>query len=178
MPSGKNRVPMAQLRDVLAAAGFGNGRTYIQSGNALVDTELSATAVEHRVHDLVKEYIGPDLTVVARTSRELRDMLDGNPFQTGYDIARVFFVVFAQQPAAERIAALLAQNLGDEQLAIRQDGAYLYIPGAYERHTLSTNFLEKKLDIRASMRNFNTLSTLVKLGDGPADRGGPRAHGG
>jgi uncharacterized protein (DUF1697 family) len=103
MPSGKNRVPMAQLREALAAAGFGNVRTYIQSGNALVDTELPATAIEDRVHGLIKEHIGPDLTVVARTSRELRGMLDRNPFQDGYDIARVFFVVFAQVPTAERI---------------------------------------------------------------------------
>jgi uncharacterized protein (DUF1697 family) len=40
MPTGKNKVPMAQLRDVLSKAGFFNVRTYIQSGNVLVDTHL------------------------------------------------------------------------------------------------------------------------------------------
>jgi uncharacterized protein (DUF1697 family) len=171
MPSGKNRVPMARLREVLAAAGFDNVRTYLQSGNALVGTELSATAVEIRVHDLIKEHIGPDLTVVARTSSELRAILDRNPFQEGYDIARVFFVVFAQVPAVERIGVLLAQDFGDEQLAIVEEAAYMYIPGAYGRHKLSNNFLEGKLKVRATMRNFNTLSKLVELGKGPADRG-------
>ncbi|NLE19780.1 MAG: DUF1697 domain-containing protein, partial [Clostridiales bacterium] len=37
-PTGKNRVPMAAFREALAKAGFQNARTWIQSGNALVDT--------------------------------------------------------------------------------------------------------------------------------------------
>lgn len=68
-PTGKNKVPMGQLRDVLTMAGFRNVRTYIQSGNALVDTELSALETEKRIHDLIKEQIGADLVVVAHKRR-------------------------------------------------------------------------------------------------------------
>src|SRR5436190_769408 len=102
MPSGKNKVPMAQLRDVLAAAGFGNVRTYSQSGNALVETELSALETESRVRELIKEQIGPDLAVVVRTGAEVQQVLLDNPFQEGYDLSRVFFVLFARRPAAEK----------------------------------------------------------------------------
>jgi uncharacterized protein (DUF1697 family) len=48
-PSGRNKIPMARFRDVLEKAGFAHVRTYIQSGNALVDTELPAQTVEKRV---------------------------------------------------------------------------------------------------------------------------------
>ena len=48
MPTGKNKVPMAQLREVLTQAGFENVRTYIQSGNVLLNTPLSAREVEKR----------------------------------------------------------------------------------------------------------------------------------
>ena len=47
MPSGRNKVPMAQLREVLSEAGFENVRTYIQSGNALVDTMLPVRESRH-----------------------------------------------------------------------------------------------------------------------------------
>src|SRR5687767_11600565 len=63
MPSGRNKVPMARLREVLSADGFENVRTYIQSGNVIVDTPLSARAVEARVHEVIKEHIGADLAV-------------------------------------------------------------------------------------------------------------------
>ena len=54
MPSGKNKVSMARLRELLGNAGFSRPRTYIQSGNALVDTDLPAPVVEKIVHDLIK----------------------------------------------------------------------------------------------------------------------------
>ena len=39
----------------------------------------------------------------------------------------------------------------------------MYIPGMYGRGTLSGNFLEKKLGVSATMRNFNTMNRLVTM---------------
>ena len=166
MPTGENKVPMAQLREVLAQAGFGNVRTYIQSGNVLLDTKLSATETQNRIHDLIKEHIGPDLVVVVRTGVQLQRMLANNPFQAGCDISRVFFVMFAQTPPAEKVKELLTQDFADEKLAIAGDAAYMYIPGTYGRRKLSSNFLEKMLNVSATMRSFNTLSKLVEMSKG------------
>ena len=60
MPSGRNKVPMAQLREALSAGGFENVRTYIQSGNALVDTTLPAREVEQ----LISLLLVPSMTLV------------------------------------------------------------------------------------------------------------------
>jgi uncharacterized protein (DUF1697 family) len=163
MPSGKNKVPMAHLREVLGHAGFGHVRTYIQSGNVLLDTDHPAFETQNRVHDLIREHIGPDLAVVVRTGTEVQTILANNPFHDGYDLSRVFFVLFAQMPRAEAVRELLTEDFGEEKLAIATDAAYMYIPGMYGRGRLSNNFLEKKLHISATMRNFNTLSTLVEM---------------
>jgi uncharacterized protein (DUF1697 family) len=165
MPGGNNKVPMVRLREVLGRAGFDNVRTYVQSGNVLVDTVLSAHEAGKYVHELIQKHIGPDLTVVVRTGTELHKVLDDNPFQQGYDISRVFFVMFAQLPPAENEKELTAQDFGDEKLAFTnaRDTAYMYIPGAYGRGRLSTNFLEKKLGVSATMRNFNTMRKLVEM---------------
>lgn len=165
MPSGKNKVPMAQLREVLMRVGFGNVRTYVQSGNVLVDSDLTAQDVGKCVRELIKKHIGPDLEVVVRTGPELHKVLQDNPFQQGYDISRVFFVMLAQVPAPEKVQELAAQDFGDEKLAFTRttDTAFLYIPGAYGRGRLSSNILEKKLGVTATMRNFNTMSRLVAM---------------
>ena len=154
---------MSQLRDVLSKAGFGNVRTYIQSGNALVDSDLSAKEVETRVHDLIKKHIGADLAVVARTGAQLKKVLDGNPFQIEHDISRVFFVLFAKPPSPQKVAELLANDFSPEKLAITRNTAYMFIPGTYGRDTLSGGFLEKKLGIPATMRNFNTINKLIEM---------------
>ena len=163
MPTGRNKVPMAQLREVLTKAGFGNVRTYIQSGNALVDTDLSAKEVETRVHDLIQKHIGADRAVVARTATQLKMVLDKNPFQIGYDISRVFFVLFTEPPSPQKVKELLANDFSPEKLAITKNAAYMFIPGTYGRDTLSGNYLEKKLGVPATMRNFNTTSKLIEM---------------
>ncbi len=151
MPTGKNKVPMAELRRVLSEAGFQNSRTYIQSGNALVESKLSPQQIEEQVHQLIKSQIGLDLVVVVRTRAELEGVLNNNPFKEGYDISRVFFVLFSKRPEAERVKELLAQDFGDEKLSITTDAAYLYIPDSYGGK-LSTNFLERKLGVSATMQ--------------------------
>jgi uncharacterized protein (DUF1697 family) len=163
MPTGKNKVPMAQLREVLGNAGFENVRTYIQSGNALVDSELSMREVETRVHELIKKHIGPDLVVVARTGRQLQKVLHENPFQRGYDVSRIFFALFAEPPPSQKVKELLKQDFSPEELVITKNAAYMYIPGMYGRGLHSSNFFEKKLGVSATMRNFNTMSKLIEM---------------
>jgi uncharacterized protein (DUF1697 family) len=163
MPTGKNKVPMAQLREELTKAGFGNVRTYIQSGNALIDTDLSAKEVETRVHNLIKKHIGADLAVMVRTATQLKKMLDENLFKSEHDISRVFFALFEKSPSAKKVKELLANDYSPEKLVITKNAAYMYIPGNYGRGILSGGFLEKKLDVPATMRNFNTISKLIEM---------------
>ncbi len=164
MPTGKNKVPMARLRGILVEAGYMNVRTYIQSGNALVDTQLSAQQVEEHVHRLIKEQIGADLTVIVRTREQLQKVLDENPFTNGYDLSRVFFVQFAKLPPQIKAEELMAQDFGEEKLVVTETAGYMYIPGNAARSKLSNAMLEKKLGVSATTRNFNTLKKVVELG--------------
>lgn len=162
-PSGRNKVPMAQFREVLKKAAFAHVRTYIQSGNALVDTELPAHMVEKNVRELIRNQIGSDLVVIARTGAQLEEVLEANPFTKGYDISRVFFVSFDKTPPVQKVMELLSLDISPEKLAFGENTAYMYIPGQYGKGTLSGNFLEKKLGVAATMRNFNTMNRLVTM---------------
>jgi uncharacterized protein (DUF1697 family) len=154
---------MAQFRETLEKAAFAHVRTYIQSGNALVDTELPPHTVEKNVRELIRNQIGPDLVVIARTGAQLEEALEANPFTKGYDISRVFFVSFEKTPPAQKVMELLSLDISPEKLAFGEKTAYMYIPGPYGRGTLSGNFLEKKLGVSATMRNFNTMNRLVMM---------------
>ena len=163
MPTGKNRVPMAALREVLADAGYENVRTYIASGNALVDSGKSAREIEKHVHDLIKKHIGPELTVVVRTGAELQKVLDNNPFTNKYDLSRVFFTLFALAPTPSVVKELTAQDFGDEEIVITKHAAYLYLPGNAARSKLTNAYLERKLSVTMTARNFNTITKLIEL---------------
>ena len=65
MPSGKNSIPkMAVLCQHLEEAGFERVRTYIQSGNILLLSDLPKELLSQRIHDLIKERIGADLAAL------------------------------------------------------------------------------------------------------------------
>lgn len=162
MPSGKNRVPMAQLREALANDGFNNPRTYIQSGNALVNTRLGPKAIEEHVKALIKKMIGPDLAVVVRTPAQIEKMLKGNPF-TAQETPRVFYTFFGGRPNNKGMADVIARDLSPNKVVFAPGGAYLYIPGSAARSKLSNNFLEKKLGVAATTRNANTLRALLAM---------------
>ncbi len=155
---------------MLEGAGFGSVRTYIQSGNALVDTDLPAPDLEICVRKRIRDQIGPDLAVIVRTGKELDEVLEENPYKTGHDLSRVFFVSFADPPPDKKIRELLSLDLLPEKLAFRKNSAYMYIPGRYGKGTLSGAFLEKKLGIAATMRNFNTMSRLAAMAREEGDR--------
>ena len=164
MPTGKNRVPMAQLRAVMGQAGYGNVRTWIQSGNLLVDTEQPPGETAARVRTMIRERIGPDLTVIARTAAEVQSVLAGNPFQSSaHDPKRVFYAFFETPPGPETVDSLTARNWGDNALVVTPDAAYMYIPGDYTKAKLNAAALEKLSGVACTMRNANTLTKLVGM---------------
>lgn len=81
MPTGKNKVLMAPLRAALEAAGLKEVRTYIQSGNVIVSTELEQPELEQLVHHTIKNKLGGDIQVIARTPTYFMRVMANKPFQ-------------------------------------------------------------------------------------------------
>ena len=46
---GKNKLPMAALKSFLEGLGFEQVRTYIQSGNAIVQSDLAAASIARKM---------------------------------------------------------------------------------------------------------------------------------
>lgn len=162
MPIGKNKVPMAQLRQVLTDAGFEDVRTYIASGNVILRSNVTPAKLAQCVHDLIKTHIGPDLVVVVKTGSQLQRILDGNPLKKD-DMSRVFFTMFAKKPSAQKVKEFTAQDYSPEEIIFHNNVAYVYIPGNYTKSKLDNNSIEKKLGVSSTTRNLNTMRKLIEL---------------
>jgi uncharacterized protein (DUF1697 family) len=165
MPVGKNKVPMAHLRQVLTDAGFENVRTYIASGNVILRSTLTPANLAIRVHEIIKEEIGPDLVVVVKTRAQLQKILDNNPLKKD-DMSRVFYTLFAMKPSAQKVKEFMSQDYSPEEIVFNNDVAYVYIPGNYTKAKLDNNSIEKKLGVSSTTRNLNTMTKLIELSKG------------
>lgn len=165
MPSGKNAVRMAEVREVLSTQGFSAVRTWIQSGNIVLQTPLTAADTATRIQQLLNAHLNVDLPVVVKSPAQLQQVLDGNPFTSaGHDPKRVFYTL-CNTPLADP-DDLNEQDFGEDRLKISPQAAYLYIPGDASRSRLSNVFLEKQLGLTLTTRNLNTLSKMIELAGG------------
>ncbi|HJY56162.1 MAG TPA: DUF1697 domain-containing protein, partial [Streptosporangiaceae bacterium] len=77
---GKNKVPMAELRDVVTSLGHTRVTTYIQSGNVLFTTSEDDTAkLAAALEAAIAEAFGVRSPVVVLSREDLARVLDTNP---------------------------------------------------------------------------------------------------
>ena len=163
-PTGRNRVPMSELRVALAHAGFADVQTYIQSGNVIAKSALDATATGQLVHEVIAREIGADITVMTRTPHQLAAILAGNPFVTA-DTSKLYFSMLAARPAPDLLKALLATDFAPDRVAVVGDTIYSLFATQYSDSKFNNNYFERKLKVAATTRNFNTMSRLLELGE-------------
>ena len=114
---GNNKLPMTELRSALEAAGFERVRTYIQSGNIVLDApDQERGQLAERISALMLERFGVTTPAVIVTRDELSAAIDGFPFTASAGEEKLLHILFlADEPAPERIAKLTARR--NERLA-------------------------------------------------------------
>lgn len=170
MPTGKNKVLMAPLRAALEAAGLGNVRTYIQSGNVIATSELEASSIEALVHRTIKAQFGGDIKVLVRSPSYFHDAMNGNPFRNE-DPAKLYFTLLGSRPDKSMLDEFHALGHAPDRVKVVDDMAYVLCATKYSDLKANNNFIERKLKVVATTRNFNTISKLIALssaGSAPA----------
>ena len=161
-PTGKNRVPMADLRPALSNAGLLDVQTYIQSGNVVAKSSLDQASIQSLVHDVIAREIGADIAIIARTHTQLIGVVEGNPFPLSA-ASRTYFSLLAALPAAQVTEDLCRLNFSPDSVRVIGDTLYTLYATKHSDSKFNNNFFERKLKVAATTRNFNTMSRLMEL---------------
>ena len=162
-PTGKNRIPsMACLAGLLTDAGFSQVRTYIQSGNIILNTALEDGETAALIHRVIRDGIGADLAVIIKDVPQLMTSARENPFCGGWDLSRVHLVFTNDVIDEGKLKILLDADYGDEMLRRGSECLYMYLPRDAVKKRLNTNYLEKRLGITATMRKLSVVSHLCE----------------
>jgi uncharacterized protein (DUF1697 family) len=76
---GRNKISMADLREVFTGAGFDNVSTYIQSGNVAFESARAQATLESGIEALLTERLDSPPVVVVRSHRELHSVVVDAP---------------------------------------------------------------------------------------------------
>lgn len=157
----RNKVPMAKLRALLEEAGYGSVRTYIASGNVLLDGPRSRPAVARELERLIAEEFKVDTIAVMRTPKELAAVVAGHPF--GDDFSHSHVVFLAKEPGRKAAAELAAIDHSPDRAALAGAHVYLQYPAGVQGSRLSAARLEHVLGLPGTGRNWRTVAALAEL---------------
>jgi uncharacterized protein (DUF1697 family) len=156
-----NKVPMAELRALLEAAGYGSVRTYIASGNVLLDGPRGRGDLGPALERLVADAFGVTTRVILRKPRELAAMVAAHPF--GADTSETHVAFLAARPAKAEAARLEAVDPGSDRAILAGAEVYLRLPRGVHGSRLSIARVESLLGVPATLRNWRTVAALAEL---------------
>lgn len=162
--SGRNSVPMARLREVLAAeTDLTDVTTYIASGNILCETPADAKAACASVRSAIRAEFGVDTPVIHRTHAQLTDSESRQPFPEG-DLKFVHAMFLEGAPAAGAIAALDGRLQPGERIAVVGHDLWIdYGQGGVHSTKLTKAVLDCALGVAGTARNLRTTRKLIEL---------------
>jgi uncharacterized protein (DUF1697 family) len=160
----KRKVDLEDLKHLFGSIGLQNAFTYAQSGNVVFDAQGSdGSQVERKIERELLHRFALDITVIVRSSDELRVIVKNNPF-AGMDSSALHVTFLSREPAADPpIDDIERLRAGAEDFLFSGKEVYLFCPYGYGKTKLSNQLFERKLKVMATTRNWRTVNTLLSM---------------
>jgi uncharacterized protein (DUF1697 family) len=161
---GNATLRMDLLKKLLLENNYLNVKTYINSGNLLVSTPQDKKTLADNVKEIIKTNFGLTIEMIIKTKAELNDIIAHNP----YDKEK-------ETDNSKRVVAMLSEKTGPEKTQIFKEDSkitenyytngdliYIYYHDGAGRSKFTNNYIEKKLKVTSTARNWNT---ILKMND-------------
>jgi len=159
---GNKMVAMADLKKALAALGFTDVSTLLQSGNAVFCGKAAkSVALEALLEKELAKRLKVTCDVHVRTAEEWSAIIAANPFEkeAKEDPGHLLVTVYRQPLDTTRVAALETAITGPERL--RADGRTLYMTYPDGVGNSKAAILAGKMLGPGTARNWNTVLKLA-----------------
>jgi len=173
---GRNKVPMADLREVVTSLGHTGVSTYIQTGNVLFSTaETDNATLAAALESAIEDRFGIWSSVVVLTRDELAQVLAANPYPDEPNPRMVHVVFLNGEPPGDLLtrlsaaeSAMAAKGSRDTVQAAGQ-ALFLHTPGGFGTSELAQTVFKiitppaksTKHGLAATARNLATATTLL-----------------
>lgn len=161
--SGKNIIKMTDLKQLYEKLSFIDVQTYIQSGNVVFKTkEQNIVTLEKAIKEQINTQFGYDIPVLVIKSEKLKKIIETVPFKN-IDTSKLHVTFLANISTNPLVEQIMEKKASSELVHLTEKAVYIYCPDGYGKTKLSTNFLEKKLKVSATTRNWKTVNKLLEL---------------
>jgi uncharacterized protein (DUF1697 family) len=153
---GHNKLPMAELKDILTGLGARNVQIYIQSGNAVLQGDIDADAIAGAIE--VAKGFRPEVMLLSLTTFKL--IACANPFPDAE--GKALHISFLSAPPNFDTAKADSLAIPSERYHVTSQAIYLHAPDGIGRSKLAAA-MENLAGVSATARNWNTVVKLLAL---------------
>lgn len=161
--SGSNIIKMTDLRSALEIPEFSQVKTYIQSGNIVLNSSLDSGSVEQRIFDIIKSSFGHDVKMIILSPDFILSSIDKVPFPKESNPSRVLLTFYSSEVSNSQLEPLHKFKSEEEEVIQGQRVLYCHFPNGSGKSKLTTKVIEKALDQPATSRNLRTMNKLIEL---------------
>jgi uncharacterized protein (DUF1697 family) len=148
----KNSLPMAELR------------TYVQTGNAVLGTNLGAARLTRTIEDALERYMGRPIPTTLRTRKQMQTIIEANPLLKVATDPKYLCVTFlSNAPTKTEVAPLHIQTWTPELFRVVGKEIYTWHPNGQGRSPLAAALGKLPLRGVVTTRNWNTVLKLSEL---------------
>jgi uncharacterized protein (DUF1697 family) len=159
---GGAKLPMAEFRELLSGLGAENVRTYIQSGNAVVELSGDPATFDRAVEKALTERYGYVREVISRSSEELKAALDQHPFEV-IEPKFSYIVPLVALPSPEAVERAREVETSDDRWELIGSDIHARFANGAGRAQLDLNKIFRRLGVQGTARNLNTVQKLIDL---------------
>ncbi|HZJ01378.1 MAG TPA: DUF1697 domain-containing protein [Gemmatimonadaceae bacterium] len=162
--TGRNKVPMADLRTLCSKNGMTEVETYIQSGNLVVSAAGSTQEIEKQLETLIEKKFKLSIPVIVRRASEWPAYITGNPFPEASATApnAVMLALSKKKPNAGALAGLRERAVRGERLELVGDALWIHFTDGVANSKLAPGLFDRLVGSPVTTRNWRT---VVKLGE-------------
>jgi uncharacterized protein (DUF1697 family) len=162
---GNKKLSMADLRAVMTSLGYTDVATYIQSGNVVFTSDRDdPSEIEREIEARIAQDTGLDVSVLVRSQAELAAVIDRNPFPEATARPTELHLTFlSATPDARRLEEIDPTQFEPDEYRLGDRVLYFHCPNGLGRSKLAAYPWERRLGLRTTSRNWNTVTKLLSM---------------
>jgi len=165
---GQRIIKMEELKSLYSDLGFLGCQSYIQSGNVVFcSSEENAKNLESLISMEIANRFNLKVPVIVLKTEELNEIISNNPFlgdpSSGDTHLHITFL--SDIPEMELAGKISQSSFLPDRFHLRGKTMYLCCPNGYGNTKFNNTFIENKLKVTATTRNWRTTLELLRMAE-------------
>jgi uncharacterized protein (DUF1697 family) len=165
--AGRQKIAMEDLSRLLAGLGHADVVTLQQSGNAVFTSdEIKPDRLASQIEWQITREFRMSVSCVVRSGEQLREVVANNPLgHVATDPARLLVIFLSTVPDPDRLSDIDPAAFAPDAFEVGEREIYQWCPNGVSVTRLTQAFWEKRLQLVATARNWNTVTRLSKIAE-------------